>query len=182
MSQPGNINDIKANTATGALASNTSLNAAAKSTKSSLKIDNIAWRYQGFLTQTIYKKKFPLALWKRAVLFKDPNLVLPAVSTLTKLWDCVNNKMEPTVKLVSDHLKTLIQVGEHWTEQQIVKDLLSIYIKLSKTSPEIFGNLLTEKGALVKTEETIFWSASVHVLGENFELEKNIPISIATKL
>ena len=121
-------------------------------------------------------------MWKRAVLFKDPNLVPPAVSTLTKLWDCVNNKMEPTVKLVSDHLKTLIQAGEHWTDQQITKDSLSIYIKLSKTSPEIFGNLLTEKGALVKSEETIFWAASVQVFGENFELEKDIPIPIATKL
>ena len=111
-------------------------------------------------------------MWKRAIQFKDPNLVPPAVGTLTKLWDCVNNKMEPTVQLVSDHIKTLIQAGEHWTDQQISKDSLSIYIKLSKTSPKIFGNLLTEKGALVKSEETIFWSAAVNVLGENFELEK----------
>ena len=57
-----------------------------------------------------------------------------------------------------------------------------IYVKLSRTSPEIFGDLLTEKGALVKTELTIFWAAAVQALGENFELEKDIYVPIAKKL
>ena len=120
-------------------------------------------------------------MWKRAVLFKDPNLVIPAVSTLAKLWDRVN-KMEPTVQSVSDHIKILIQAGEPWTDKQIAKDALKIYIKLSKTSPEIFGNLLTEKGSLVKAKETIFWSAAVDVFGKNFGLAKELPIPIAEKL
>ena len=56
MSQPGNNNEIEANITTGAIASNTSLNTAAKNTKSALKVDNIVWRYKGFLAQMIYKK------------------------------------------------------------------------------------------------------------------------------
>ena len=71
---------------------------------------------------------------------------------------------------------------EPWTDDQLAKDSLQIYSKLSKTSPEIFGNLLTEKGSLVKTEVTIFWAAAVQALGENFELEKEISVPIATKL
>ena len=50
MSQPGN-NENKTNTTTGTMASNTSLNAAAKNTKSALKVDNIVWRYKGFLAK-----------------------------------------------------------------------------------------------------------------------------------
>ena len=106
---------------------------------------------------------------------------MPAVSTLAKLWDHVN-KTEPTVPLVSDHIKIFIQAREPWTDKQIAKDALRIYIKLSKTSPEIFGNLLTEKGSLVKNEETIFWSAAVDVFGENFQLAKELPMPIAEKL
>merc|ERR1712115_88842 len=128
-----------------------------------------------------YKKNFPEAIWKKAVLFKDLNLVLPAVSTLVKLCNLVN-KTESTVKSVSDHIKILIQAGEAWTDEQIAKDAIKIYIKLSKTSPEIFDNLLTEKGSLVKNKEIIFWSAAVDVFGENFQLTKELPMPIAEKL
>ena len=85
MSQPGSINNIDSNTATSALASNTSFNAAVTKSKNALGVDNIAWKYKGFLAQTIYKKRINPTLWKKASLFKDVNLVYPAVSTLKKL-------------------------------------------------------------------------------------------------
>ena len=180
MSQPG-TNKNKINTATGATVSNTIINAAANNTTSTLKQETIVWKYKGYLAQMAYKSNYPEAIWKRCVLFKDLNLVFPAIGTLVKLWESVN-KTEPTVKSVSDHIKILIQEGEPWTEKQIAKDTLKIYIKLSKTSPEIFGTFLTEKGSLVKNEETIFWSAAVDVFGENFQLAKELPMPIAEKL
>ena len=166
MSQPV-INENETSTATGATVSNTIINAATNNTTSVLKQETIVWKYKGYLAQTAYKSKYPKAIWKRCVLFKNLDLVFPSVGTLVKLWEKVN-KTEPTVESVSDHIKILIQEGEPWTEDQIAKDALKIYIKLSKTSPEIFGIFLTEKGSLVKNKETIFWSAAVNVFGKNF--------------
>ena len=180
MSQSG-TNENGTNKTIGTTASNTIINSATNNTRSALKQDTITWKYKGFFLQTVYKKNFPESIWKKCVLFKDPNLVILAVSTLVKLWKIVN-KTEPTVKSVSDHIKILIQEGEPWTEEQIAKDALKIYIKLSRTSPEIFGNLLSEKGSLAKNEETIFWSAAVDVFGENFQLAKELHMPIAEKL
>ena len=128
------------------------------------------------------QKRINDTLWKRAVKFKDVNFVYPAVDTLQKLWDSVNKKEKPTVKQIAEQVKTIIQAIEPWTDNQLAKDSLSIYVKLSRTSPEIFSDLLTEKRALVKTEVAIFWAAAVQVLGENFELEKDIYVPIAKKL
>ena len=179
MSQSGNKNKSGLNKVNNKLASNTSLNAAATESKNALAIDNIIWKYAGFLSQTFYKKRINDTLWKRAVKFKDVNFVYPAVNTLQKLWDSVNKKEKPTVKQIAEQVKTIIQAIEPWTDSQLAKDSLSIYVNLSRTSPEIFGDLLTEKGALVKTELTIFWAAAVQVLGKNFELEKDIYVPIA---
>ena len=88
---------------------------------------------------------------------------------------------KPTIKQAAEHVKTIIQAMEPWTDDQLAKDSLQIYTKLSKTSPEIFGNLLIEKGSLVKTEVTIFWAAAVQALDKNFELEKDISVPIAKK-
>ena len=73
MSQPGN-NQNETNTTTGTIASNTILNAATKRTKSILKQDNIAWRYKGFLTQTIYKKKNPSSGVEKSCSIQRPKL------------------------------------------------------------------------------------------------------------
>ena len=156
MSQSGNNNNSDPNKATITLPSNTSLNAAVIESKNAFVVDNIVWKYNGFFSQTIYKKRINATLWKKASLFKEVNLVYPAVNTLKKLWNSVNNTVKPTVKQVAEHVKTIVHAMEPWTEDQIAKDLLKIYSKLSKTSPEIFGNLLTEKGILIKTEVTIF--------------------------
>ena len=167
MSQPGNNNNSGLNKV-NKLSTNTSLNVAATESKNALAIDNIVWKYVGFLSQTFYKKRINDTLWRRSVKFKDLNFVYPAVNTLQKLWDSVN-KTKPTVKQIVEQVKTIIQAIEPWTDTQLAKDSISIYVKLSRTSPEIFGNLLTEKGALVKTEVTIFWAAAVQALGKNFE-------------
>ena len=92
MLQPGNINNIEGNTATGALTSNTSLNAAVKNSKSALKVDNTAWKYKGFLAQTAFKKRIKSTLWKKATVFKDLNFVIPVVGTLKKLWNSVTTR------------------------------------------------------------------------------------------
>ena len=177
MSQPV-INENETSTATGATGSNTIINAATNNTTSVLKQETIVWKYKGYLPQTAYKSKYNDTIWKKCVLFRELCYLSPAVGTLVKLWEKVNI-MDPTVESVSDHIKTLIQEGEPWTEDQISKDSLKIYIKLSRTSPEIFGNFLTEKGSLVKNEETIFWSAAVNVFGENFQLAKDLPMPIS---
>ena len=85
MPQSGNNNNSGPNKATTKLTSNTSLNAAATESKNALAIDNIVWKYSGFLSQTIYRKRINATLWKRAVKFKDVILVYPAVDTLKKL-------------------------------------------------------------------------------------------------
>ena len=84
MSQ-SSTNKNGANKATGATVSNTNINSATNNTRSALKQDTIAWKYKGFFKQTVYKKNFPESIWKRCVLFKDLNLVIPAVGTLAKL-------------------------------------------------------------------------------------------------
>ena len=180
MSQPAtNVNETS--TAIGATGSNTIINAATNNTTSVLKQETIVWKYKGYFPQTAYKSKYNDTIWKKCVLFREPCYLSPAVGTLVKLWEKVNIT-DPTVESVSDHIKILIQEGEPWTEDQIAKDALKIYIKLSKTSPEIFGNFLTEKGSLVKNKETIFWSAAVNVFGENFQLAKDLPMPISEKL
>ena len=53
-------------------------------------------------------------------------------------------------------------------------EVLASYISLSKTSPEIFDKLFTEKGVLVKTKDTVYWTAAVRVLGKKLSLKVDL--------
>ena len=81
---------------------------------------------------------------------------------------------------VGKYINNIIHARDKWTRKLDIIEALTSYISLSKTSPEIFEKLFTAKGALVKTEDTVYWAAAVRVLGKNFSLKVKIHVPLAT--
>lgn len=63
---------------------------------------------------------------------------------------------DPTTLALNVHIKSIIIARESWMREADTIQCLEIYIGSSKTFPEIFGNLFSEKEALV--EKTIQYS------------------------
>ena len=157
------------------LQTNTTTNATTKNPNTVLKEVYKVWKYTRQFHKKQFARKINNTIWNKVLPFKALKKHIDSTKNLQELWvktkTTKGNTPVPTTPAVSEHLKNIILTRDNWTREADAIQGLESYIGLSKTSPEILGNLFSDNKALVKTDETIFWEAAVRVIGKNFALK-----------
>ena len=174
---------MSATTVNTNLKTNPSANTTATDPNSVLKAVYHVWKYTECFHPKHFAKKINKTIWKKVPLLKDLRDLIKSTKKLQDLWTKTKttkrNTPFPTTPTVVNHLKNIILARDKRTRDEDVIQGLELYISLSKTTPEIFKNLLSKKGALVKTDKTIYWAVAVRVIGENFALKVKIKIPLS---
>ena len=95
------------------------------------------------------------------------------------------NEYSPTTPIVKimEFTKCLVQKEDPWTKtKQSIKLLLQTFVRLTKTSPEVFLGDWKKSGDLHPSLVGSKWTASIKVLGCAFRLQVQIKVPVKTIL